>query len=914
MPQMNFERLEDKEYNASRITELEAKENAFSEQNQRRIMELEDKQKTYELGKFSDLMFSYAKQAVKPFVRVTQTYEQERKAGRELVAKGISPTPQPLLSRIANIGLGTLQYVFSPIEAIATGAFEEPIEEALIGAKVPPKSAEFIGKLGHEAVFFIPPGGTIRSVMMRNAPSGLKSAIKPSLEAVAPIERGIARREAIKENILAKRKEARQAIEQAELTGMKTEGPLKAQMSPQVRQEIVDSVTKAGTQALEGNFDESRRIFNQIGESLALGEINPTGLPEILKKWGLTPAQFAKEYERTVSFGGRILGYHSRAKQQLMEVFKNEPEALAILESAFQKEAKTPYAIDKAFDLIGKGKDIWRASLVSQIATSMRNAISQTGRLSVSLLDETIQSAIMKGMGEKRFAAPNIATAGLKEINRDFNKLLETLRVMKPKSRDKLLTILDENNAALQKARLFSQPVHEVSLGGKYANFLSIVNRTQEFFFRRIAFEAKLRQMLQREGLNFNTVNPRNIPEDMLAESVNYALEMTFASSGKSRAVQNFIKSWSSSPAVLINPFPRFAFANAIPFVFEHSPLGYLNAVSPSTLKALASGDASKFAKAASRATVGTMMLDAAFQIRQSENAGENWYEYRVGKDPETGETRNIDLRGYMPLTAPLFIAEAFVHPERLRPGDYGKMLVGLNRIAGSGLVFSDWLRARSGESARKQIANFVGQHVGSWVTPSRTLSDFYSGIDEEEGIVRDWKQNPLIAPVLANIPEYSQMLPEQVSPLTTKRLYKGEPIGKFPAGWFRQLTGISIKNKNIIQQEVDAIGLDYNSYTPKTGIPEADRFMKRRMGPMVEAVIPKIITGKPIKIGKEIIQSQYPDMSLYQKREILTRVFQKIKSQARREMDYIRPDLGLKQKINRLSENEGKLIKEIQQ
>jgi len=893
MPQIAFTTTEE---NESRIAELLGKRDAY---NEYRVKELEDKKKTHTLNQISKTLKEVGFQTIKPFGRALQVYNKERLAGRALVAKGISTEKQSLLSRMKNIGFGTLQYVLSPIEAVAKAGVEEPISEAMMAAGIPEEISKFSGKMGKEAVYFIPPGATVRQMMMSGKP-GLRAAQEIG---ELSVKKGM-RPSRLTEEVVEKRIQARKEIKEAVVPSLETKGPLKDITKPQIKQGLIDDITEASVQALKGEFDDSQRIFRQIGEKLALGEINAFGAREVLQKHSLSPAQFAKMYEQTVSFAGRTLGYHSRAKRQLMDAFKDSPEALALFDK-FYKDNPVQ-AIDKIFGFFGKAGNVWRASLVSQVATSMRNAWSQAGRLTISSLDEALQGVIKKAVGgEEKFVGSKIGISTLSEIERDMTRLFSALKLMKPKAQNKLFDVLDANHATLSKMRLFSQAVHEVSLGGKYAQVINTLNRTQEFFFRRIAFEAKTRQLLKRKGLDFNTIDPKNIPEGMLEEAVNYSLEMTFAASPKSKAMQKFVRNWTNSPMILINPFPRFAFGNALRFIGEHSPLGYLNAVKPSTLKALAQGNVDEFAKAASRATIGSLMLDSAMRIRQSKYAGEKSYQIKVSENKETGETENIDLRAYAPLTTPLFVAEMFVNPQRLKPADYVQAAIGLNRIAGTGLVFVDWLRAKTGESLLKQGSNFVGQHIASWLTPARTVSDFYSGIDPEESIYRDWRENPILTGPLSALPKISQMVPEKPSFMKSERLLKGESVEilgkKISGGVFRQLTGITKQKKTIVQREVDRLTVEWNAIAPNTGIPEADRIMARDMGPLVEQIIPNIIK-----------RENYTDLSLNAQKDVLITLFQEIKSQARRNLNVKRPDLAIKIHIKNMPERREKLLEEI--
>jgi hypothetical protein len=265
-----------------------------------------------------------------------------------------------------------------------------------------------------------------------------------------------------------------------------------------------------------------------------------------------------------------------------------------------------------------------RSMLVGQVATAVRNFWSQTGRIGIGAVDDTMQA-----MAKTMFGGPGAKG----NVYEGFNTALAAFNRMRPQSRAKLVDVLEKNSAVLEKMRLFSAPVHEVQLGGKISNFVNALNKTQEHFFRKIGFEAKLRSLLKRRGLDFNTVSPKEIPLDDISESVNYALEMSFAAAPKSKAGATILNAYNSLPGMtLINPFPRFNWFNAIPFIAEHSPYGLLKAVSPKVLYQLAKGDSAAFAKHASRGVIGTMMLDYALRVRSSKHAGTRWYEWNTGK------------------------------------------------------------------------------------------------------------------------------------------------------------------------------------------------------------------------------------------------------------------------------------------
>jgi hypothetical protein len=866
----------------ARLTELEGKfspqaiTKRLSPQEDRRLNELEGKERYSAFQAVQGAIGDFISGGVKQFKRITEIYEEERLSGRKAIETAYQ---YPSWGNIGRGALGVAQYTFSPVTALGKGAVKEPITEnlertPLKDVQVPlgqGNAAQFLGNIAEQGFYFTPVGQMTKARMVLNQPSGIRAAMDRMPVAgqgvVAKATKTIPDEVPIPET----RPELPTALKQT------LEGDGIA-LKPRLESKIVRDVTNASFDYLKGNPDESKRIFKRIADGLSVGEINPEMLPEIIQKYGITPVQFASMYKDTVSFGGRILGYHGYAAKQLQQVFKDEPEALSLLQSAIKAESQAPMLTDRIIDAWSRVENARRGLLVTQVATAMRNIVSQTGRLALSSVDEAFQGVLRGTVGYKGNT--------LAEAENGLNNLTAIWNRLSPSGRGRLDEILESESVAVEKARLLSQPVHE-AIGGKMIDAFNYLNRTQETFFRKIAFEAKLREKLSRKGLDYSTIDPKHIPEDFLREATDYSLEMTFSASPKSNAAKQFVNAWNKTGLTTINPFPRFAFANALPFVLEHSPLGYLNAMRPEIIKELASGNPERFVKAASRATLGTLMLDSAWRIRQSQYAGEKWYEIKTGYDPKTKEEKVIDARAFAPFSAYLLMAEAFIHPERLNVEDYAQALIGMNRIAGTGLVAVDLLRAKSGETAKDVVNKFVGSYLGSFSVPARTVKDLYSGIDPEEGVYRDVKKDPIAGPFLQNIPEISQMFPESPSPYTTKRQGKASEenaVMGIPAPVFRQISGFYQNLKPEVKQEVDKIGLDYTRIYPRTGVADADRKIIEYMAPIIE------------RYGSSLIQSkQYQSLTNPGRRLAMGQLFTEARAEARRVLNKNNPELSLR-------------------
>jgi hypothetical protein len=463
------------------------------------------------------------------------------------------------------------------------------------------------------------------------------------------------------------------------------------------------------------------------------------------------------------------------------------------------------------------------------------------------------------------------------------------------------MSILDSPEGEIVSKRLLSMPVDEATFGSKISYFMGTLNRWSESFFRKIGFEAKMRQLLERAGAEWETIDPKMIPDEFFREATDYAMEMTWASRAKSKAARQFIKAWADSPLVMVNPFPNFNYANAYPFLLEHSPIGFLKTMSPGVLKELVSGDPARFSKAASRATLGTLMFYSALAIRNSDIAGERWDEVKVGRDLSTGRDKVASAQPFAPFSQYLFAAEHFTHPERLQASDYIKMATGLTRTAGTGLVLVDWLRQRYGEPIQQSMKMLGGQLIGGFTTPARTLSDFYAAIDPEQNIQRDYRDSPFMGPTMQNIPGMAKFLPPRVSSSDYRTQEQTVPIAwNIPGGVTRQLIGVSARTKDPILKEMDRIGMDTSVLNAKTGVPEADRIISGKMAPVMMMGFKAMIRDNP----------NYNVLSDSQKEMALRFLVTEAKDVGRRWLEQNRPDLAAKVKWENLPRYQRDILK----
>jgi len=584
-----------------------------------------------------------------------------------------------------------------------------------------------------------------------------------------------------------------------------------------------------------GKVDE--RLYNTIGnelfDAMNRGDLNSGNLLKILEDLDVDPVEV---FRQTASEGGRNLNTLSQIAKQLAKL-KTTPAPLRKELDEIAKDLELRYGTGKntipakIWNGIGKAVNVWRASAVSQAVTATRNAFGQAGRMTIGIIDDAIQAGMRGTSG--RESMRNI----LDSIKADGKALKDQLPFIRDQ---KLLNdILDGN--PITENQLLNKSVHEIDVLNRYARWINSLNIGQERFFRRLAFQARLDKSLKQHKLqDINTIDPKRIPAELLDDAVQHALDISFASSG-GQVARSVTKAFDNLPLLYtINPFPRFAFGNALPFLIEHSPLGLAKALGPTAMRELAKGNTRTFLRAASRGLIGTTMLGAAMQMRDHPNAGERYYEWYTGPpDPETGERPYIDLRAFAPFTTYLFMAEALKGKDStLNFMDYANATIGINRISGTGLVLVDALRAKKGETLWDVTQKFVGQWGGVFTYPIKQVVDVEYAI--QGGPARDvsgdtW-QEKVVNPTLANIPGVEKSLPAR------KDYIRGE-VDRYVA------FVPPARTKNVVEAELDRLGIARYTQGPRGGTKESVRFRSGVMSEYTSPIITAIITSDvPVK------------------------------------------------------------------
>lgn len=616
----------------------------------------------------------------------------------------------------------------------------------------------------------------------------------------------------------------------AQVVGEAAEPLFRQEVSPQVTKQIA-GLAKTFFAANPGLRDPARLISDDIHRYVAGGAV-----PEaMLAEHGLDGSKFADVWRASISDHARSLGYLSQVMRQAQA--NMTPEEIAAIRAAggSLEDAATVRPFWK------KLTDTWRGLLVTQPVTAVRNAITQTGRIGLDVIQAPLDHWIQRLTGRPVTAHP---MDGLKELwsvlgknnKANTDKILQAF----PKERDRLFQqYISEVDRAAQEGPVWSA----IQTGVDAAN---ILNRTQEYVIRRGIFQSALDVEMRNRGKDLSEIIKTNatgaIPDDAVKSAVTSALNKTF---GETPAYGSMAKKWidavNATPGLNIAiPFPRFM-VNAMKFQYEYSPMGILSYLSEAERAAFAKGDVSKVSKA----IIGSGMFGAAMLARNDQHAGEKWYEY-VKDDGSV-----VDLRPFNPFASYLFAADLLKKQRegtlyKLSADDVAQGLLSVNMRAGTGLYLLDnALNMFSKTADEKKLSTKAGElsadFLAGFLTPLAPFRDAYDQITQGQTLARDTRQE-FAGPLKSQIPGVSQTLPVKESPTR-----EGPMVTVNPG--LRQVTGMTVHGpKNDFEKELDRLGFTGRDVLPSSGDKEIDRKYAEGMGLVSERLLVPLVQADKFK------------------------------------------------------------------
>jgi hypothetical protein len=623
---------------------------------------------------------------------------------------------------------------------------------------------------------------------------------------------------------------------------------------------------------------------------------------ELAKQAGIDPSDltdFVAGSQQTATEAARIL----RARMVMSKYIKKEAADVA------EAGVKTP-------DELGLWKrttDVTRGLMVSQLATTMRNTIGSAVRLPIdmatSLTSTAINAAINPFRNDKVGANALDAFAVLTDRfqparNKQF---YEQLRTYYPKT----VKDLNATFAADVAGGVAKDKFGKVE---KVVNTLNLVNRVSETTTRNMMFPVYLRRELTRRNMNIDDIVDAQrldeIPQDAIEAALRETMDFTYGAAPKTdhimgKVADKFIGLVEAlGPAgVTIAPFPRFM-VSAIRFQAEYNPLGVARLLSKKNRDALMSGDTEVLTEVLSKAIVGSGLFGAAYLFRDSDAAGEKWSEAKLP------DGRVIDMKAYFPVPQYLLVADIVKRyndgqlngqtlDQAIDAKEIFQAVTGSQFRAGTGLyVVDEFIKdlTDAGSDPKKYldiIGKFAADYGAALFTPMQTLKDFYAEYNPEEAIYRDTKGD-MLGTLTRSIPGAQRALgvPEAESPTR-----EGPMTTENPA--LRQLLGVTIRPpKNIVESELDKLGIAAYKVGSKTGDADTDRLINRDLGIIAERGISKVLQSP-----------EYQSLDNVGKSAAIKDIYSKAREVANAKFNAENPELGLLKKVKAANREEEIMI-----
>lgn len=583
------------------------------------------------------------------------------------------------------------------------------------------------------------------------------------------------------------------------------------------------NLARAGDIAIKPTSEH--RLYNQIIHAINTDKIS---IKELAEEAGMSNSQAIVTVVEGLRAQGSDFG---RGLQQLkgtmdevrdlIDSGKIPDDAKKVIEEMPMDKIQPEGVFRKYYKLLIN--KLWRGSLTGQTSTSSRNIIGQGIRTGLHAVQTALDAMIQTLPGIQRTVS--------------LDDSMETLiRLATKKKNQEWVETLFKIDDSIED-RLYSNFVGDLDVRGagfidKYVRMVNFQNTWQERLFRNATLQSALRQRVK----NIDEIIEQGgeIPKKALDDSIEHALEITFGANPQGKLGQSVVNVINEVPGLsLILPFPRFMI-NSMKFFWDFNPMGALRLLSPAQMARMARGDT----QVASRAIIGSGLLGASYNLRDSEYAGEKWYELQV-------DGKNLDMRPFNPFAAYLFVADL---AKRQRDGTLEEMstkdilsgILSTNLRAGTGLatldnLFGAFAGTTDERKFEEKFKTFAGEFTAGFLTPIQSITDILAGYDEQ--VVHDSRAEPFLGPIKRRLPGLESTLPETQLPTREGPLRKAPLPGLefLPGSLTKQLTGIRAVDKTPEEAELDKLGFKRIDILRGTGNSKADRLISESLGPIVE-------------------------------------------------------------------------------
>jgi len=669
---------------------------------------------------------------------------------------------------------------------------------------------------------------------------------------------------------------------------------------------------------------------------------------ELLEKYNLTNDDLGKMFMADVSRAAKTMSDYSQASRVFRAVSNAANTNLFGIESTVKKQLDdiqkkidngdvrqalrdTEKVADEAgktiMDRVRAADTVRLAAMTSQTATTFRNLMSGYSRVGLDTASKILETGITRGLrglkGERIVSVPNDEALALlvgMSNTKQTDAIVTMFEVGFANKADQLFRELRDVTAAGKTGK-------QEGFGIKTARNLNALNTLSDNMFKKAAFVTSLKKQLNdlyrkvetddmfrqaylkdigKDAVDANDFNLVKLVEDgrfvstfnskegkeALDRAIKDALYFTYQKTPESGVGKLFIDVMHKAPFLTTSlvPFPRFI-VNAMQFTFEYVPL--LTATEAAAKIITGRSGEVLNANRVSKAMVGTGLLYGATAFRESEYAGEKWYEAKL----PNGQT--FDLRPFFPAAPFLYLGELWktkrandqarkeyeeqgkdpnLAPVKPYQGDvdsvsaFFQALSGTQFKAGFGIYAidgairdlsqvtpADYESATGSKRIDQILGNFVGNIASTYTIPLTMGQDLYNTFlaPDSERIVRQTgtedMSDLIIRRTLSRVPgnfKMQEVLANSIgyepadiyeSPTREEPLRRTAPITRQAAGILLQ------ERRSFFEQEINRLGIKRQQITQRTGDVKADQIINMFFGEYVTDYIVPVLENSDI-------------------------------------------------------------------
>ena len=711
------------------------------------------------------------------------------------------------------------------------------------------------------------------------------------------------------------------------------DGKIKIDLSDPTKR-VTEYVSDAVRKLAKDDPEEAQKIFQELTEKYNLtgddfANLFMADISDAARKLAGAGAA-SRVFARLNGVAGEdIFNLNTQTKELILkatdDIKKGDMRSALDMLGVADKEQAKKSGIN-LLEGIRKADELRRSAMTSQTATTIRNTVSGVGRVGIDTVTKALDRGIARSIhgltgGQYGYKVSSLAETPNEDVfaiavglmNRKETDAVEEM--FKRGFAKKSTQLFREMQDVIDSAVPESARTSKLRALGRELNAL---NTASDNMFKRAAFVGNLKRglneiyakgisegkVLKSEDFNlrnlvrdgrFNEVFNTKQGKEIMDRAIEESLYFTYQRTPDNPTAKGLINLAHSAPFLTTSlvPFPRFI-ANALRFTYEYSPAYILSdawgkgAISKTVRGVDSYGNKITNYEEISKALVGSAGLYGALAFRESEYAGEKWYE---GKLPN-GQT--FDMRPFFPAAPYLWAADLW---KRTRDGDpiLGETsffteglqaLSGTQFRAGFGIyaidkAVEDMANAKDTPEALMRIGvNMVANIVNTYSIPLTAGQDLFNTFlaEDEERLVRENRVTDLtslfINRALSRVPgnyAIERYLAESIgttapeiyqSPTRAGVLRRTTPIT-------RQFSGI-LKNerRNWFEKEAEKIKITNKIIARKTGIPEADVILNEHFGEYIEDYVTPVLQNS----------EDYKNMTALEKRNMMVNVIGRYK------------------------------------